>query len=360
MKQHDFEKYLRKNPAPVTAGGGARCFAVVPAYDEEAELPGTLKSVYAAAENAGERVAVICVVNEPAGTDNGSSLRTIRMIEKSFPQVQIIYLPGFTGGVGGARKAGMDSAVQTAGNVDELCRTVICSIDADTEISPEYFRKVIPFVRGNGGAATIGFRHRAGSDAVSQRAITEYERYLFRYVDKLKEASSPYAFFTIGSAFAVRGDAYVASGGMRVRQAGEDFYFLQAAAKRSKVVPLDEILVYPSPRVSSRVPFGTGPSVAELTAGGVLDELSDEAFEELGRLLTCAADENLKNPAAFRQNVSGRAEEFLLKENFFNVWEKILKNLPDDAGRRRKAFDDWFDGLKTLRFLHFADGRRRK
>jgi hypothetical protein len=120
---------------------------------------------------------------------------------------------------------------------------------------------------------------------------------------------------------------------------------------------LDEVLVHPSPRISFRVPFGTGPSVAELTEGGKLDEVSDGAFEELGRLLACVDDENLKNTACFRRAISKRAEEFLEKEMFFSVWEKVLKNLPDDEKRRRKAFDEWFDGLKTLRFLHFLDSR---
>jgi len=47
----------------------------------------------------------------------------------------------------------------------------------------------------------------------------------------LQQAGSPYAYHTIGSAFACRAEAYIAAGGMNRRHAAEDFYFLQQLAK---------------------------------------------------------------------------------------------------------------------------------
>ena len=68
----------------------------------------------------------------------------------------------------------------------------------------------------------------------------------------------PFAFHTIGSSMAVRASSYMRQGGMNKRKAGEDFYFQQ------KIIPLcgftecNSTVVYPSPRPSYRVPFGTG------------------------------------------------------------------------------------------------------
>jgi hypothetical protein len=45
--------------------------------------------------------------------------------------------------------------------------------------------------------------------------------------------------------------------------------------------------------------------------------------------------------------------EFLEKEKFFKVWPGIRQNTP--SNQLCRAFHTWFDGLKTLRFLHWCD-----
>ena len=65
--------------------------------------------------------------------------------------------------------------------------------------------------------------------------------------------------FTIGSAFAVTANAYIKRGGMTRSQAGEDFYFLQTLAQIGTVGEITTTKVYPSARLSDRIPFGTGP-----------------------------------------------------------------------------------------------------
>ena len=200
-----------------------------------------------------------------------------------------VYLPELNGGVGAARKCGMDAFI-AALPAEAMEKSVIFSLDADTHIEADYFKKLLPEAR-KGGALSIGFSHRSTADELLQTAILRYEKYLDRYVDKLADAGSPYAFHTIGSAIAVRCDSYIRAGGMKIREAGEDFDFLQAVAKSSGVRRFPEVLVHPSPRVSRRVPFGTGPAVASLLAGRELPEIPDEAFEELGRLL-----QNIRHP----------------------------------------------------------------
>ena len=95
-------------------------------------------------------------------------------------------------------------------------------------------------------------------------AIALYELHLRYYLHSVRSTGYPHAFHTVGSAFAVRADIYCQEGGMNRRQGGEDFYFIQKVAQRGSWSECNETCVYPSPRPSDRVPFGTGPAVARL------------------------------------------------------------------------------------------------
>lgn len=342
-------KYFRKNPPLPLDAGTFDCAVVIPAYDEAAHLPATLDSLDKAAAAAGIVPAVIVVVNHPPGVADTVSLELLKLLADR--RVFTIYLPELAGGVGAARKAGMD-AFCGAIPPEKLEKSVIYSLDADALVAPEYFLNTLPTVL-RGGAAALDFAHQAAENAANQQAIDRYEAYLRHYRDKLREAGSPYAFFTIGSAFAVRADAYIRAGGMKVREAGEDFYFLQAVAKTSGVRSLDGAVVYPSPRVSHRVPFGTGPAVAALLAGGSTDDIPDRAFEVLKQVLEQATgDDLLADAEEFLGRVPETAADFFRQQRFISAWEKVLKNLPHRPGAAVRAFHEWFDGLKTLRFLH--------
>ena len=64
---------------------------------------------------------------------------------------------------------------------------------------------------------------------------------------------------------AVKALPYVKAGGMNRKQAGEDFYFIQKLVPAGGYFSLNSTTVYPSPRASFRVPFGTGASIGKLT-----------------------------------------------------------------------------------------------
>ena len=353
MKDFDVAKYLQKNPPlPLKLSEKCRYAVVLPLYNELGSFAATEYSIRQAAAKIDGAVAVIAVINYPKGADKSESEKLLNLIRAGvFPGVYPLYLPELPGGVGAARKAGMDAFIGTLAAA-EMEKSVIFSLDGDTVVDENYFVKVLPETL-KGGAVTIGFSHQAAGDALHQAAIDRYEAYLKRYVEKLKESGSPYAFFTVGSAFAVRCDAYLKAGGMKVRQAGEDFYFLQAAAKTSRVYSLPDILVHPSPRISTRVPFGTGPAVAQILRGEKLNEIPDLPFAILKKVLEKVTDDNLQTPEKFLCQLPAAAAEFLLKENFAEIWKKILHNLPDKPQAAVQAFHGWFDGLKTLRFLHF-------
>ena len=76
-------------------------------------------------------------------------------------------------------------------------------------------------------------------------------------------AGLPYSYHTIGSAFAVTAKAYARQGGMNRRKAGEDFYFINKLIKGENFGEITNTTVFPSPRTSNRVPFGTGKAIVD-------------------------------------------------------------------------------------------------
>ena len=102
---------------------------------------------------------------------------------------------------------------------------------------------------------------------MEDRAILRYEIYMRCYLQNLIRIGSPYAFTALGSAMAVRVDAYRKMGGMAPKKSGEDFYFLQQLCKIGHVATENSVTVYPSNRLSDRVFFGTGPALIKGVGG---------------------------------------------------------------------------------------------
>ena len=361
MERRVFEKYLRRcGELPRLGAFSFTCAAVIPACDEAAELPRTLDALGKALERAPRPTAVIVVVNHPAQASDAGSRATLACLEeRRSPWLFPLYSPGISGGVGAARKLGMDAflAAHTSESVDDA---LLWSLDADTRVEPEYFSAVEAAFRARPGAGfcTLGFRHEPGATTELERAIREYEAYLRDYVENLRRAGSPYAFHSVGSAFAVRGAAYVRAGGMKVRSAGEDFYFLQECAKCGAFFELEEVLVHPSARLSGRNAFGTGPALEKIVSGEGLNRIAPAAFDALKSVLDAAnAPGLLADPEKFLAALPEGAREFLRRARFAENWKCILANTPRLHAPRVRAFHRWFDGLKTLRLLHTLTGR---
>lgn len=351
LTARDIGKYFRRHPAhEMPELASFRRAAVIPCYNELEQIGLVLDSLKKAEKPF--PVAVLLVINYPKGADPEQSEKLLQMVKENafaYPALFALYLPELSGGVGCARRAGMDCFMKAVPpEAAEEC--MIWSLDGDTTVAPDYFTAVEEFAAAHKktGAFTLGFHHREGKTPEEERSIRRYEAYLARYVEKLREAGSPYAFQTVGSAFAVRGGAYIRSGGMKERAAGEDFYFLQELAKTCGVLELEKTLVFPSPRPSYRVPFGTGKAVMQLLEGQKLPEIGDLAFARLKTLLSAATEETLDCDMPELPE-----KEFLTAEHFFERWQGIRRNTPE--GKLRRAFDIWFDGLKTLRFCHYTE-----
>ena len=166
-------------------------------------------------------------------------------------------------GAGLARKTGMDEALLRF-NLFNHAGGIILSLDADTVVERNYLTETERHFLNNPGdvGALIPFTHqKAGSPEYQLRGINLYEKYMDYFGGAVKYTGYPWPVIVLGSAFAVRAGAYVRRGGMTRRQAGEDFYFMQNLTHIGKVSEIKTTRVYPSARVSDRVPFGTGKSM---------------------------------------------------------------------------------------------------
>ena len=172
----------------------------------------------------------------------GSDLR-LAFIDASSPGLEI---PDRDGGVGTARKIGMDAALQIV-DARAAGGGVICCLDADTLVEENYLSAFWTyFTRTGDPAAVSAYAHQKPDDPELLAAICCYEIFLRSYVIGLSYAGSPYAFHSIGSTMACTAEGYTDVRGMNRRGAAEDFHFLNKLAKIGKIGTITETTVFPS------------------------------------------------------------------------------------------------------------------
>jgi hypothetical protein len=343
---------------------------VIPALAERNSLLATLASLAENPPDLLSRFLILTVVNHRSDasqgdkTDNIGTLALLSGKKGISPALQISWIdaaspglefPSASGGVGLARKIGFDLALPRL--TFKHNPPLLVSLDADTLVRPDYLPAIVRhFLESKEGGGVIPFCHQRGKTPEQEAAIRRYELFLRSYVLGLERAASPYAFHTVGSTIACRAEAYARMSGMNLRQAGEDFYFLQHLAKTAGVRKIAGTVVYPSPRVSHRVPFGTGPSVFRLLAreyGAVLF-YRPECFQILREWLALVAenpDSNGEDILARAGRISENLGNYLSRNRFPSTWEKLRKNFRAPSLLMR-GFHHWFDGLKTLRLIH--------
>jgi hypothetical protein len=354
------------NEAPSRSYSGA---VVIPALAEAANLPQTLESFSPNPAELLDRFMTLVVVNQRADAseaetaDNFETLKMLPLWKQQYRLNNLFWVDAASigrdlppkQGVGLARKIGLDQALPLLdyGDYDPL---LIC-LDADTLVQPDYLPAITRhFACSTTGGASIPYRHRPANDPPGQSAIDRYELFLRSYVLGLKLAGSPYAFHTVGSAMACRASAYVTSGGMNRRLAGEDFYFLQQVHKTSGVAQLSGTVVHPSPRSSHRVPFGTGRAVGDMLSEGEQRLLFYQpvVFSIVGEWLECVA-ENPEADASILLNGAARISpvlhKFLELAGFRDSWDNLKKNNRESA-KFAAAFHGWFDAFRTMRLIH--------
>lgn len=253
-------------------------------------------------------------------------------------------------GVGWARKTLMDAIAEQAAESD-----LIISLDADTEVEPDYLTNVANVFQSGDKtiALSVPYFHRLTGDESKDRAILRYEIYLRTYQLNLWRIGSPYSFTALGSAMAFPVKTYRTVGGIAPKVSGEDFYFLQKLIKFGPVSHWLENKVYPSARLSDRVVFGTG---AAMTLGIEGDWhrypiYPMNLFDDVG---TTADRFELLYDGATPTPLDGFFEDHFGKKD---LWTTLAKNHKQKAGFVR-ACHERLDGLRILQYLHWAsDGK---
>ena len=343
--------------------GYAGC-VFIPALGESRRLFATLASLAANPPAHLARFLVVVVVNHREDaplTDKLDNARTLEALKQPGNPLKLAFvdaaspgleLPVKTGGVGLARKIGMDLALPRLESDG-----IIACLDADTLVQPDYLQAIgAHFSTSGAGGAAISFCHQPGDTPAEERAITLYELFLRHYVLGLQQAGSPYGFHNVGSAMACTVRAYLKMGGMNSRRAGEDFYFLQQLQRTAGMARLVGTTVHPAARSSHRVPFGTGKSVSRILEQGEESQTfyRVECFQILGEWLDLAqggAERSGSELLAASGKVHPQLAVYLAQGGLERVWERLRDNA-GTPGRLRTAFHEWFDALKTVRLIH--------
>ncbi|HAO55189.1 MAG TPA: hypothetical protein DCR03_06245 [Gammaproteobacteria bacterium] len=155
------------------------------------------------------------------------------------------------------------------------------------------------------------------------------------YVDGLRRANSYYAHHTLGSTIAINAKTYADVRGYPKRNAGEDFYLLNKIAKTAPIHRRRSSPLVLEARASTRVPFGTGPAILNMPENHEdYTSYNPKVFEALALALKHVSDPNTQ--------ISLPISNALETLNFTQKCRDL----------NTKQRHQWFDGLKTLRFVH--------
>ena len=377
MKRSVCEIYLEKQrlnvltkEIPVSENTGL--IIVIPCYNEP-DVEKTLQSLFACetGDFSAEIILVInsyCISDEEIKEINRETFHKSRQFAEKYNNsylrlipLLIEDLPGRQTGAGQPRKIGMDEALERFLSINKE-NGVIVSLDADCLVDTNYLTEIHNafYKDKNLLSATIAFRHPTEhlpeNDSI-RKSIELYEDYLHYYKSALKYTGYPYAYHTIGSAFAVRCTPYAQVGGMGKQQAGEDFYFLQKIFPLGKTIEINTTKVYPAARLSDRVPFGTGPALAKMIAGEEIVKYtySFESFQILKSLFDIIDLFFKKDSETIEKQISKLSPEllkFLLIDNFISELEIINKTTSTQPAFRKRFFN-YFNAFKILKFLNF-------
>lgn len=337
---------------------------VIPAYNEKSILK-PLQALSACSKPL-SAVEVIVVFN--ASETDDSSVRATN--EAAMTEAETYYnqlnrppyklhlineneLPKKHAGVGLARKIGMDEAVRRLGQANNTKAPIIC-FDADSCCAPNYLCSIEEHFKtyATTPACSIHFEHPLNGEEFNEEiysGIALYELHLRYYKNGLGFANLPYAYHTIGSSMAVRATDYCKQGGMNKGKAGEDFYFLQKFIKIGTFSELKTTKVIPSPRVSDRVPFGTGRALMEMIEQ---DRDLKTSYAWSSFLVLKEAVQNVHSWYMGEIRTHAYFKEFVGEEQLRAKVDEI-RSQSTTQKLFIKRFFYWFDAFRCLKFMHF-------
>jgi len=364
---------------------------VIPAYAEKEMLFSTLLSLAQNHPSSLEYSLVLCVINNKSDTppvqvsNNQTTIEYLDALVRkkvlgkfntdktAYPQLlkiadsklKLSYIdasskgyemPKNDGGVGLARKIGMDMALRLL-KTSASDKKLILSLDADTLVQPNYLAAIKNYFTPKIKTTIVAYEHQMPDDYERQAAICCYEIFLRYWVLGLKYAKSPWAFHSIGSTIVTSTDAYLQVRGMNRREAGEDFYFLNKLAKIGNIDYIRDTCVFPSARSSSRVPFGTGKAVERFLSGQKQEYLlyDPQIFTIISQWLEFMNTAFLMHEDEIliqAHRINPALKLFLVDSRFADAWSKIRRSAKEEKTLRRH-FHDWFDGFKTFKLIKY-------
>jgi hypothetical protein len=251
-------------------------------------------------------------------------------------------------GVGLARKIGADIALALIREGKILNRRIPLT-DADVNLPTTFFN---PTLADTDAALVYPFRHQATPEVTA--AATLYDISMLYYAAGLKWAGSPYGFTTIGSLITLNPIHYAMVRGFPKRNAGEDFYLLNKLAKTGNINSIDAPEVRIAARLSERVPFGTGPGLRKILAlaNPAADYLfyNPKIFIELQTFLQ-QLSQLWQSTDQMPGSLSRHTLAFCEQQGFLAI---ISRKQSELKSRQvfNKFINDWFDGFRTLKFIH--------
>ncbi len=365
-KRAVFPEFISEKPAEDTA-----VIVVIPAYNEKSvsNLLGSLSGC----RKPSCSTEIIVVINAPPGSSPGviavndacaAEIRAWReKFRNSFFRIYVIQ-PDTSAfrdwGVGLARKTGMDEAVRRFDMLGDPEGVIAC-LDADCMVREDYFTALYEdfYKRRERKACSIYFEHPLSGCEFPEkiyRYIASYELHLRYFVRALAFTCHPFAFHTVGSSMGVKAQQYVKAGGMNRRKGGEDFYFIQKLIPAGGFFNLGSTVVFPSPRSSDRVPFGTGAAVSSMMEeerdtflsydlSGFLD--LGIMFALTGRIRTAGENET----RAFFRDLPLSLRTYLGEEEWMTKTGEIRSNTSTIETFTSRFFM-WFNVFRVIKYLN--------
>lgn len=360
IAQHYFKRYKnyqKSYPRQWEINPACRAIIVIPAYAEDPHL--SLDSLARCELSKPKEIMVLWLINQAQGEShlefhqaqakalkglelpNGLILKTMACLDLNPKEA----------GVGLARKIGMDQALEAF--AEQNYDGMIFCLDADCEVAPNYLELCLDLAEGKWQGLSIYFEHRLNElDSAQKEAIINYELWLRYYRLALKWTNYPWHFHTVGSSMAVRASTYAKIGGMNRRKAGEDFYFLHKLMPQGNYAEISATTVYPSARVSKRVPFGTGRAIWEQEQGRkdfiiTYNHLIFKQLKDINESATLGKEMLFKNQYF--------ADLLQRHPSYAHSFEALERR--STKGNFLTNFWQWWDGFKVLRFVHDAQAQ---
>jgi glycosyltransferase involved in cell wall biosynthesis len=339
-------------------------FIVIPCYNELNYIFETLKSINEQNQKLLNETLVIVVINnskdEKETVKNNNQKTYQKLVEKKYNYNFIAIdafsidnaIPNKLAGVGYARKIGLDFSLNHISSEKSL----LCSLDADTLINKNYLKKIKDNFKKDISVAVINFKHQKSQNPIIEEGIRKYEKSIKKIAKEIELTGSPYGYVSMGSTIVCNVKSYIACGGMNTKTATEDFYFLQALAKYTKIHKINELLVFPSSREENRVYLGTGFRMDEYLKNRLFKNLDfkKDSFLEIKKIIrivkqyqNCEYNFIIKE---MNKKLNKKSTKFLIDKDFKNVWSKFKKN-SKNKNQFTLFFHQWFDALTIIKLL---------